>query len=405
MLETEIDAKDVKSGMYVCRLDRPWIETPFMMQGFYVRTNKEVLTLRKHCKRVFIDAEAPVPPSVEDERRSGQERRQAESIPKPVVAYENKKPVEEEIEAARVLRYEVTEAIDDMMTSVRNRMVLDVKCAKSVVSKMTASILRNPDAFMWLRLLKDKDQYTYSHCMDCSALAIAFGRSMGLARVQLEDLGLGALMFDVGKMRLPSELLNKPGRLNDEEFEVIKGHVKHSVEIVEETGGFSNEVMAMVASHHERFDGSGYPKGLSGGHIPLLARMAAIVDTYDAITSDTTYRSAISAHEAVRRLYEWRGNQFQPELVEQFIQTLGTYPTGSIVELNTGRVAIVISQNRVRRLRPKVMVILDKDKNHCEVSPILDMIKETEDKDGNPIEILKVLEPGAYGIDPAQFYL
>ena len=405
MLETEIDAKEVKSGMYVCRLDRPWIETPFLLQGFYVRTDKEILTLRTHCKRVFIDVEAPEPPPVEEERRSGQERRWTESIPKPVVTYEDKKPVEEEIEIARILRYEVTEAIEDMMTSVRNRMVLDVKCAKSVASKMTASILRNPDAFMWLRLLKDKDQYTYSHCMDCSALAIAFGRSMGLARAQLEDLGLGALMFDVGKMRLPNELLNKPERLTDEEFEVIKSHVNHSVEIVKETGGFSKEVVSIVASHHERFDGSGYPNGLSGGHIPLLARMAAIVDTYDAITSETMYRTAISAHEAVRRLYEWRGNLFQPELVEQFIQTLGTYPTGSIVELNTGQVAIVISQNRVRRLRPKVMVILDKEKSRCEISPILDMIKETEDEDGNPLEILKVLQPGAYGIDPAQFYL
>ena len=212
-------------------------------------------------------------------------------------------------------------------------------------------------------------------------------------------------MFDVGKMRLPNELLNKPERVTDEEFEVIKSHVNHSVEIVKETGGFSKEVVSIVASHHERFDGSGYPNGLSGGHIPLLARMAAIVDTYDAITSETMYRTAISAHEAVRRLYEWRGNLFQPELVEQFIQTLGTYPTGSIVELNTGQVAIVISQNRVRRLRPKVMVILDKEKSRCEISPILDMIKETEDEDGNPLEILKVLQPGAYGIDPAQFYL
>lgn len=405
MLEAKIDPKDVKAGMYVCRLDRPWLETPFMMQGFYVQTNREIRTLREQCKRVFIDTEAPPPPNAPEDRRVGDDRRQAEAIPSPVVTYENKRPVEEEIESAKMLRREVVNAMGDLLDSAKSGKVLDVKSAKYVVQKVTDSILRNPDAFMWLRLLKDKDQYTYSHCMDCSALAIAFGRSMGLARTQLEELGLGALMLDVGKMRVPVELLSKPDRLTDEEFEVVKLHVQHSVEIMGQTGGFSEEAIAIARGHHERFNGTGYPDGLSGGQIPLLARMAGIVDCYDAITSETHYRAAISSHEAVERLYEWRGNLFQPELVELFIQTLGTYPTGTLVELSTGQVAVVISQNRIRRLRPKVMLILDENKNANEAAPILDLILETEDDDGNPIEILKVLEPHAYGIDPAQFYL
>ena len=423
-MEIMVATEDLMCGMYVCRLDRPWLETPYPIQGFYIHDGEDIRRLQEHCEHVYVDTDAPEPtcqqgeiaqidaatarlPIRGDERRSGKDRRQRRSsdLPKPQAVYVDKKPVEEEIETARELRTEVCQAIDAIMTNVQQGKKLDSNTAKAAVAKMTQSILRNPDAFMWLRLLKDKDNYTYMHCMDSSALAIAFGRSLGLSRRQLDDIGMGVLMCDVGKMRLPEELLNKPDKLTHDEFEIAKTHVAHSIRIMEKTGGFSKESIAIVAAHHERFDGSGYPRGLIGVEVPMLGRMASIVDCFDAIVSDTAYRRAISTHEAIRRIYEWRGSLFQAELVEQFIQTLGPYPTGSIVELTTDEVGIVISQSRSRRLKPKVMLVLDKDKKPYRTAPIVDLVEVNEDNEGNPLEVFKVLGPGAYGIDSREFYL
>ncbi len=406
-MEKKIAAGEVTQGMFVCRLDRPWLETPFLLQGFYVMNDEDISALMEYCEFVYIETEVPeLKLSPKDSLNGNNPWRQTVSdLPRPAKEYRSQTTVEEEVTIAKSLRKEVCSAVDEIMSNVREDKKLDTERTKDVVSSMTESILRNPNAFLWMRMLKDKDSYTYSHCMDSSALAIAFGRYMGLSRTELEDLGIGALLSDVGKMQVPLELLNKPGKLTDKEFELVKKHVGYSVRIMQKSGGLSKTAIATAATHHERFDGSGYPRGLKGREIPVSGRMAAIVDCYDAITSDRPHRRPISANEAVRRLYDWRGSAFQSELVEQFIQTLGTYPTGSIVELNTGQVGIVVSQNRLRRLRPKIMLILDARKNKYDFAPMLDLLNETHDSSDNPLEIINVLEPGTYGIVPREFYL
>ena len=218
-------------------------------------------------------------------------------------------------------------------------------------------------------------------------------------------LGLGALLADVGKMRVPTELLEAPRSLTGEEVAVVRDHVRHSVEIMREMRGIDPAAVEMVECHHERHDGSGYPRGLAAGDIPLFGRMAAVVDTFDAITSERPYATAISPHDAIRKLYEWRGHAFQEELVEQFIQMLGVYPVGTLVELTTGEVGVIIGQNRVRRLRPKVMLLLDAEKAPLEINPIRDLLAETHDEAGLEIAVASTLEPGAYDLDPADFYL
>lgn len=406
-MEKKISASEVTHGMYVCRLDRPWLETPFMLQGFYVMNDEDICSLKEYCEYVYVETDVPKLKLSPKDSLNGKSpwRQSASDLPRPTTVYRSETTVEQEITVVKELRKEVSSAVDEIMHNVREDKKLDVKRTKDVVSSMTESILRNPNAFLWMRMLKDKDSYTYSHCMDSSALAIAFGRYMGLSRTELEDLGIGALLSDVGKMQVPPELLNKPGKLTDKEFETVKKHVDYSVRIMQKSGNLSKAAIATAATHHERFDGSGYPRGLKGREIPVLGRMAAIVDCYDAITSDRPYRRPLSAHEAVRRLYDWRGSAFQSELVEQFIQTLGTYPTGSIVELNTGQVGIVVSQNRLRRLRPKIMLVLDGRKNKYNFAPMLDLLNEAHDSEGNALEIVKVLDPGTYGIDPKEYYL
>jgi HD-GYP domain-containing protein (c-di-GMP phosphodiesterase class II) len=185
----------------------------------------------------------------------------------------------------------------------------------------------------------------------------------------------------------------------------VQKHVDYSVEIVSSIEGINDDVIEMVATHHERHNGSGYPKGLSGDKIPLFGKMAGIIDCYDAMISDRVYMSAISPHDAVRKLYDWSNIDFQLELVEQFIQVVGIYPVGTIIELSDGRIGVIVAHHRVWRLRPKIMLILDSDKNPYAQFDIIDTYKIEDDEDGNPLKIIKSVDPGIYGIDPQQFYL
>lgn len=406
MEQMKLAADELIKGMYVSQLDRPWTETPFLFQGFKVRDAKDIDQLQKYCDFVYIDIERGLCPDPKHDGRPPMAPNIPKApLPKPSMKYEDASSVEKEVELAKAAQAAVTEAVDCFMDDVRSGSKPDYEQLKSTFVRMEESVLRNPDAFMWLRRLKNKDSYAYAHCIDTSMLAIAFGRQLGLPRVQIRSLGLGALLSDVGKMKLPAELLTKQGRLTDEEFELVKTHVEHSVKIMKSLPDVPPTAVTIAATHHERFDGSGYPKGLAGGDIPLHGRMTAIVDCFDAMTSERPYATATSPHEVIQQMYQWRNTAFQDELVEQFIQTLGVYPVGTLVELTTGEVGIVIGQNRVRRLRPKVMLVLDKYKTALDITPIRDLLTEEYNEDGKELNIVKSLEPNAYGIDPSEYYI
>ena len=406
MLQVKLPAQKLAKGMYVSKLDRPWVETPFMFQGFLIEKNEQIRSLQEYCEHVYIDVEKGDGPPAEG---IGPVALPADfppaPLPKPRVQYETETTVEDELEVAKSTHTTLTDAVTDYLDEVRSGKKPDVAVVKNTITEMQASIIRNPDAFMWLRRLKKKDTYTYAHCIDCSVLAIAFGRQMGLPPAQIQNLGIGALMFDVGKRKVRDELLSKPDALTPEEFEEVKKHVGYSLEIMRETRGILQPAIDAAASHHERFDGSGYPQGLKGGEIPLLARMAGIVDFFDAVTSERAHATAMSPHAAIRYLYELRNTQFQDELIEQFIQTLGVYPVGTLVELSNGEVGIVIGQNQVRRLRPKIILVLDADKQPLEITPVRDLMMEEQDESGTELTISATLEPGTYGIQPDEFYL
>lgn len=407
MLQMKIAAHLVAKGMYVSNLDRPWTETPFPFQGFLVERESELRGLQEHCVHVFIDVEKGISPPSSD---LGKPARLPANIPpaplpKPAVKYDNETPVEDELKIATEVRDAVSDKVVEFMEDIRSGKAPNIASVKQAIGQMEQSILRNPDAFMWLRQLRKKDSYAYTHCIDCSALAVAFGRQLGLPPDQIHDLALGALLFDIGKTKVPQKLLTKPGKLTEEEFSSVKMHVEFGLGIVDGDNAITPQTRAMIATHHERFDGTGYPKRLSGGDIPLLGRIAAIVDFYDAVTSDRPYSKAMSPHDAIKYLYKFRNTHYQDELIEQFIQTIGAYPVGTLVELSTGEVAIVIEQNQVRRLLPKVIVILDGNKIALGNPPIQDlMLGPAEDPD-NFVTIAKSLEPGSHGIEPEDFYL
>jgi HD-GYP domain-containing protein (c-di-GMP phosphodiesterase class II) len=276
---------------------------------------------------------------------------------------------------------------------------------KGVVEPILESVIRNPEALMWLTQMRHKDSYTYAHSVDNCALAIAFGRHMGLYKDDLNTLATGLLLMDIGKMRIPPEVLNKTEPLTEDEFRLVRSHVGHSVEILEKSDGIGIDIINIALTHHERFDGSGYPSGLVGTQTPVYGRMAAIVDVYDALTSVRPYGSAVSPYTALQEIYNWRNKYFQEELVEQFLQCLGVYPTGSLVEMHSGEVAIVMSQNKTRRMSPQIMLLLDKDKKPYPEYQIINLINQPSEYDQNPLTIFRGIDPGSYGIDPTEFYL
>jgi HD-GYP domain-containing protein (c-di-GMP phosphodiesterase class II) len=271
---------------------------------------------------------------------------------------------------------------------------------------MIDSIFRNREAMSWLARMKGKDDYLYRHSLAVSIWALAFGRHLGLDKLTLRSLGMGAMVLDIGKMRLPTTLLQKATKPDEAEWASLQQHVKSGMAILEADPKADAFMKSMVLTHHERLDGSGYPNKLSGDAIPLAGRIAGIVDCYDAMTSDRPYAKGKSTYEAVLELKQLGKTWFQPELVELFIQAVGVFPAGTLVELNTGEVAVVIAQNRFRRLRPEVMLILDAEKKMRSEFTMLDLQMDAKNELGNhELWITRGLEAGAYGIDPAEFFL
>ena len=384
--------------MYVSELDRPWLETPFLFQGFYIRNQEEIDALRAYCRHVVVDTRNEDDDSVAE--------------PPPPIPHADKKPAEamrglkSEIKPASSIQVEMYSSVEDVMGTLRHSGMLDVRKLESAVEPMVDSVLRNPAAMSCLMRIRRKGGYLYSHSLASSVWATVLGREIGLDRDALRVVALGAMLLDVGKIRIPEELLNKPGKLDAAELKHVRQHVEFGMEVLQEAGGVDQRVLDMVAFHHERFNGSGYPNGLKGGEIPVYGRIAGIVDTYDAMITSRPYASTQSSYGALRQLRALAGVEFQSEIVDQFTQAVGMFPTGTLVLLNTGEVAVVTAQSHIRRLRPEVMIILDKDRKPLDDYRVVDLneVSATADNQSS-LWIESGLEPGAFGIDPADYYL
>jgi len=388
-------------GMYVAELDRPWTETPFMFQGFYLETDEQLETLKQYCKTVFVD---PDPPKLAEPialkplatprpgARSGASQLDLSRIGK--VRYVEQAPVEREVKQAEVAYKSTTKLASEAVEAVRAGRTLDAARVEQAVSSMTESVLRNPDALLLFSQLKQKGDYTTSHAVDVAVYMTAFARFLQLPPEDISLLGYLGLLQDVGKTKLPTELLNKRNRLSEAEFAQAKQHVQYSVEILSETPRLPPGLAELALLHHERQDGSGYPKGLKGRDIGLLGSIAGIVDTFDALTARRPYAEPVPPSAALSMLYKWRGSFFDPVLIEQFIRCIGIFPLGSTVELNSGEIGIVIAQNLEKRLQPRVMVIRDAAGNPLKPQKLLDLSRGLKAPDGEPYRIRRTLEYG-----------
>jgi HD-GYP domain-containing protein (c-di-GMP phosphodiesterase class II) len=394
--ETRIDATDLRVGMFVCRLDRPWESTPFPLQGIELRTQEDVRNLRNLCAYVYIDRHRQ---AVDHSHMLKSGDRKPELRFTRVVHYTDAVSVEDELPNAQAALRTATEMVDLIYADVASGRELSVELVERAVRPLVASVLRSADAFLYLEGMRRHDGYTYSHAIACSALAAAFGRHMGLHEDTVFSLAAGGLLMDVGKTRVPQELLQSPNPLSPQDLEVVRSHIRHGMEIAADAGINDPDVLAALRTHHERHDGGGYPQRLLGSGIPVPGRMLGIIDSYDAMISARPYRSPISRHRALQQIYSGRNTLFQSELVEQFQACLGVYPTGSLVELSSGEIAVVIMQNKVRRLRPRVLLLTTPDKQPLDDFQPLDLLHQSID--GNAVEIVRSVAVGEYGIDTA----
>jgi len=529
-MKERVEVADLTIGMFVAELDRPWLETPFLLQGFLVESEQEIADLKKYCRFVYVEPERSTgsayrsPPKESDEphdkrvapassvpatepervardglidtikrilqaafgggvragsrdarkpqrsaagaahasdpadaaqpdvpRRSSisaaeldylvpqtraepaetelvyveegsgakpgwfatlkswfgggariDERRREEEagatdIPPPV--YLDRSTFEEELPKATEAYEQTRLVVDQVIADVRANKPIEVRKVQEAVLSMVESVVRNANGFMWLARLKVRDATAYDHGLNVAVFLLSFGRHLGLPKGLLEILGTAGLMQDVGKLRLPAALLEKRTPLTAAERAVLETHVMHSVEILGGSLNVSPVLVEAVAQHHERFDGSGYPKGLKGDEISMFGAMAGIVDTYAAMTNARPYREPALPQEVLQQLYGWRGTLFNPELVEKFIQCIGIFPVGSLVELNTREVAIVMAHSQTRRLKPRLMLILDHNQQPYSAPIVLDLINNPSTPGGEPYRIVRGLQAGSDSIE------
>ena len=331
---------------------------------------------------------------------------QATFIPESVklTPFHNVVPLDAELAPAGSTYARTSEVLNNLFKDLASNNLLDLQELDSVVRDMVDSMVRNPDALMLISRLLQEDKTVYGHGINVAIYLVALGRHLSLPKDMLERLGTLGLLLDIGKTRLPHELLHKEGRLTSEEFETIKDHVAICLDILKSLPDVHPDVLEGVAQHHERENGSGYPAGLSKGDIGLFGRMAAIADSFSAMTNPRPYAEVIPAYEALQVMANFGRDLYHAPIVEQFIRAIGIFPVGSMVELSTGEVAIVISHSKVRRLKPRVLIISDKNKTPSQSPTTLDLLHPPAAME-DPPTILHGLPTGAFGLNPREYYL
>ncbi len=385
----KVEAAQLTIGMYVVELDRPWTDTSFLFQGFRIRQQQEIRLLQEICRYVWVDA-----------RRSLDVRGQlvenyAQAAPLiPAIA---KVDFNVEVERATPVWHAAREESLRILHTLRMGQELDVAAVKVVVKECVESILRNPAAMLWLARIKNSDHYTAEHSLRVSILSIALGKELGIPLYQLEQIGVCGMLHDVGKIKVPNEILNKPGALTAEELRIMQSHAAEGRKLLMSNQQITPATVDVAYSHHERLDGKGYPRGLDASRIPYFAKVIAVADSYDAINSDRVYSKGKSSLESLRILLDAVNCHFDEAIVECFIRLIGLYPPGEIAELSSGEVGIIIGCPPGNKLRPKVLIVRDAEKNACQ-ERVIDLADKA-------VRVREVHGSGAFGIDIESYRL
>ena len=509
----QVATSDLDFGMFVAELDRPWLDTPFLIQGFVVESQVEIDTIRKYCAFVFVDFELSRPEVSEailkadmanstdfeaivlgttsnktfnvetatdeesvqktasskrirervykvradlkvnsDTRQrfkqlirgsanafgvtagpakksafdrlmswfkgekpedsaplSGDARRRALNgllgADVKLRNYRDKQKVEQELPRARQAFVKSEEALATIAADIKIGRPPQMREVQGAVIDIVDSMIDNPDALIWVARIRDEDVRTYNHGVKVALYLVAFGRHLGFSKSDLANLGMIGMLADIGKTKLPRALIEKPGMLSPAEFDLIKEHVPLGLKALKKSMTLPIEVEEGIAQHHERLDGSGYPKRLKGDEIGIYGRMTAIADCFAALITPRAYANPAAPQEALMNLYQWAGSSFHEPLVEQFVQAVGVFPIGSLIELSTGEVAVVLAHNRIKRLEPRVLILTNVDKNPLAKPIELDLHRRVKDETAKVVRIVRGLPAGAYGLKLRDYYM
>jgi len=401
----KIDVRQLKVGMFVHDLSCHWMDHPFVRNRLMITSDDEIRKIvDAGIHELYIDTEkgldVPDAPTADQARKTLETELvdMAARQPAPVMRV----TLAEEMNRAKQIKTQAHQLVRTVMHDARLGKAIELDQVEPVVQNITESILRNPGALTGLLRIKNKDDYTFLHSVSVCTLLVAFCRSAGMDPKLTRQAGLGGLLHDTGKALVPDEVLNKPGRLTDEEFEIIRKHPKDGYDILLKTPGVGEIPLDITLHHHERMDGSGYPDKLLGDKISTVAQMAAIVDVYDAITADRCYHKGMSAAEALRKIYEWSKFHFNPQHVQSFMRCVGIYPVGTLVLLESGRLGVVIEPHETNLLAPKVRVFFSA-KSNTYIKPIdVDLSKPLGAGGGD--KIMSHESPEKWRVDPMKFF-
>lgn len=393
----KVQASDVRLGMYIHAIRGNWLEHPFWKKSFKLEQQKDLDKLVScDLDEIWIDTSKGL--DVAGDKKIPLENPQpVKPVSTGTAVPSVKKPVarvsmEEELEAAKKIQNKAKEAVTSMFSEVRMGKALEIEGAESLVEEINQSMERNPNALLTLIRLKNVNEYTYMHSVAVCMLMVALGRQLGLDAAQIKQAGTAGLLHDIGKMVIPNEVLNKPGQLTDEEFVIMKSHPERGWEILKSCYQVHETALDVCLHHHERVDGKGYPKKLSGDALTLFARMGAVCDVYDAISSDRCYKPAWSPAESIRKMASWKDGHFDETVFQAFVKTIGIYPSGTLLKLKSGRLGVVMEQSTKKLTTPIIKTFFSTRANAHIPVEILDLSKGT---DG----IEKIEDPVQWGFD------
>ena len=380
-----ISVEHLQTGMFLHELCGSWMEHPFWRSAFVLRDPQDISRIiDSGIKEVWIDTSKGLDVEsgqAKEESDAAVEQALTSAVVATTVPAVETVPIEKELVRAKKIVAKAKVAVASMFNEARMGKALDADDALPLVEEISNSVSRNPGAIISTARLKNKDEYTYLHSVSVCALMISLSRQLGLDEAQTREAGMAGLLHDVGKIMIPSAVLNKPGKLTADEFVTMKSHPEQGHKMLKEGRNVSQVALDVCMHHHEKMDGSGYPHGLRDEQISLFAKMCAICDVYDAITSNRPYKAGWDPGSSLRKMTEWCNGHFDQRIFRAFVKSLGIYPIGSLVLLQSGRLGVVLDQTEKSLLTPKVKVFFStKSQTHITPEEIDLSLPGTRDK-------------------------